>query len=67
MDVVVASEARTTGALALDIPVRLSGRLDDPAFAPAGAAAGRAALEGGSIRSVAASLRPYAEQSGCAR
>ena len=67
LDMVVASEARTTGALALDVPVRVSGRIDNPSIAPAGAAAGRAALEGGSIRSLAASLRPYAEQSACAR
>ena len=67
LDMVVASEARTTGALALDIPVRVSGRFDDPSIAPAGAAAGRAALEGGSVRALAASLRPYAEQSACAR
>ena len=66
MDMVVASEAKTTGALALDIPVRVTGRFSDPSIAPAGAAAGRAALAGGSAKSVAAPLRSYAERSGCA-
>lgn len=64
LDVVVASEARTTGALALDVPVRVSGSFDDPSIEPAGSNAGRAALAGGPI---AAPLRAYAQRSGCAR
>ncbi len=66
MDMVVASQARTTGVLALDIPVRVTGRLSDPSFAPAGATAGRAALAGGSARALPAALQSQAEQSGCA-
>lgn len=66
LDMVVASESKTTGPLALDIPVRVTGRFSDPSIAPAGAASGRAALAG-SAGPLAASLRPYAERSGCAR
>ncbi len=64
LDVVVASEARTTGSLALDVPVRVSGSFDDPSIQPAGAAAGRAALADGIA---ATPLRAYAQRSGCAR
>ncbi|MGI4802950.1 MAG: AsmA family protein [Janthinobacterium lividum] len=64
LDVTVASESATTGALALDIPVRVSGSFDDPTIRPAGATAGQAALVGGSA---AAPLRAYAQRSSCAR
>ncbi|MGI4806934.1 MAG: AsmA family protein, partial [Janthinobacterium lividum] len=64
LDVTVASESATTGALALDIPVRVSGSFDDPTIRPAGTTAGRAALVGGSA---AAPLRAYAQRSSCAR
>ncbi len=64
LDVTVASESATTGALALDVPVRVSGSFDDPTIRPAGATAGRAALAGGSA---AAPLRAYAQRSSCAR
>lgn len=64
LDVVVASEPKTTGALALDVPVRVNGSFDDPSIEPAAAAAGRAALAGGTA---AAPLRAHAQRSSCAR
>lgn len=64
LDVTIASESATTGALALDVPVRVSGSFDDPTIRPAGSTAGRAALAGGSA---AAPLRAYAQRSTCAR
>ena len=64
LDVTVASESATTGALALDVPMRVSGSFDDPTIRPAGSTAGRAALAGGSA---AAPLRAYAQRSSCAR
>lgn len=64
LDVVVASEAKTTGALALDVPVRVSGSFDDPSIEPAGPAAGRSTLS--SALAVAGPLRAYAQRSRCA-
>ncbi len=64
LDMTVASESATTGALALDVPVRVSGSFDDPTIRPASSGAARAALAGGSA---AAPLRAYAQRSSCAR
>ena len=66
LDLVVASEAGTTGALALDVPVRVSGKIDDPSVAPAGAAAGQTA-KSDAVGSLAAPLREYVQRSACAR
>ena len=45
LDLTIASEARTTGPLALDVPVRVSGAFDNPLIEPAAlSAAGRAQL-----------------------
>lgn len=67
LDVVVASEARTTGAIALDIPVRVSGRFGDPSIVPAGSGADRSTLSSAIPRGLAAPLRVEAERSACAR
>ena len=67
LDVVVASEARTTAALALDIPVRVSGRFDDPSIVPAGSGADRSTLSVAIPRGIAAPIRAEAERSSCSR
>lgn len=67
LDVVVGSESATTGALALDIPVRVSGPFDDPTVRPATwSAAGRAMLAAGDdVGRLLPSLRPFARRSPC--
>jgi len=67
VDVTVASEAGTTGALALDIPVRASGPFSDVSVAPAAfSGAGRAqAAAGDDIRRLPPSLQSAARASPC--
>ncbi|MEA2727238.1 MAG: AsmA family protein [Acetobacteraceae bacterium] len=67
IDITVASDARTTGLLALDVPVRISGSFESPAIRPASlSAAGRAQLlAGDDIGRLLPSLRPFARRSPC--
>lgn len=67
LDVVIGSEAATTGTFALDIPVRVRGPFDDPTVRPARwSAAGRAMLAAGDdVGRLLPSLRPFAERSPC--
>ncbi len=69
VDLVVASEARTTGFLALDVPMRVSGPLADPAIAPAKLTPqGRALLSAGDdVDRLLPSLQPFARRSPCLR
>lgn len=69
MDVLIASQAETTGALALDLPVRVSGPLGDPSAVPARwTAEGRAALlANGAVNRLPTELRNFARQSRCLR
>ena len=65
LNVVVASDAPTTGALALDIPVQISGKLHDPSIRLPGARAGRQALaERGDIV-LHGDLREVARRNAC--
>jgi AsmA family protein len=67
IDITVASEARTTSLLALDVPVRISGSFESPAIRPARlSAAGRAQLlAGDDVSRLLPSLRPFARRSPC--
>lgn len=67
LDAVFGSESGTTGALALDIPVRVSGSFDDPTVRPATwSAAGRAMLAAGDdVGRLLPGLRPFARRSPC--
>ena len=67
LDITVASESRTTGFFALDVPVRISGSFDDPAVAPATlSGAGRAQLSAGdNVGRLLPALRTYARASPC--
>jgi len=60
LDVVVGSKAATTGAFALNIPMRISGSFQDPTIVPAG----RTVL--GAIPALPASLAAVARASACA-
>jgi hypothetical protein len=67
IDLTVASEARTTGPFALDVPVHLSGSFTSPTFAPATlSAAGRAELAAGDdVSRLLAQLQSFARRSPC--
>ena len=66
-DITVASEARTTGPFALDVPVHLSGSFTSPTIAPATlSAAGRAELAAGDdVSRLLAQLQSFARHSPC--
>ena len=67
LNLVVESESRTTGLLALDIPVQVYGSFSKPSFAPAQlSAAGRAqAAAGDEIGRLLPALQPAARASPC--
>jgi len=70
MDLVIGSERATTGLLALDIPVRVSGSFANPSVAPARwSGEGRAQLEAADTRiaPMPAELRQFAQQNPCIR
>jgi len=69
IDLVVASESRTTSFFALDVPMRVSGPLADPAIAPAKLTPqGRALLSAGDdVDRLLPSLQPFARRSPCLR
>ena len=67
VDLTVASESATTAALALDVPVRVSGPFADPSIAPAQlSAAGRAQLAANDEPNrLLPALQPMAKRSPC--
>ncbi len=67
LDLTVSRESDTTGALALDVPVRVSGSFASPSVAPARwSAEGRAALASGpALRRLPPALREVARRSPC--
>lgn len=67
IDLVIGTEPATTGTLALDVPVRVSGSLDDPSIRPAAwSTEGRAALDApNAVGRLLPELRPFARQSPC--
>ena len=69
IDMVIGSEAKTTGAFALDVPVRISGALADPSVRPARwSAAGRAELAAGApVAALPPGLRQAALRNPCSR
>ena len=69
IDMTIGSEAKSTGAFALDIPVRISGSLADPSVRPARwSAAGRARLAAGDeIAALPPGLRQAARRNPCSR
>ena len=69
LDMTIGSEAETTGSLALDVPLRVSGSFDRPDIRPARwSAAGRAALAAmDSVSQLPPSLRAVAQRSECSR
>lgn len=69
IDMTIGSEAKSTGAFALDIPVRISGSLADPTVRPTRwSAAGRAELAAGSATAaLPPGLRQAAQRNPCSR
>ncbi len=69
IDMTIGSEAKTTGAFALDVPVRISGSLADPSVRPAQwSAAGRARLAAADeIAALPPGLRQAAQRNPCSR
>ncbi len=69
IDMTIGSEAKSTGAFALDVPVRISGSLADPSVRPAQwSAAGRARLAAGdATAALPPGLRQTAQRSPCSR
>lgn len=69
LDLSFASERRTTGALALDVPIRVSGSFANPSIAPARwSPQGRAALAAAdSVAALPASLQREAARHACPR
>ncbi len=69
IDVTIGSEAQSTGAFALDIPVRISGSLADPSVRPARwSAAGRAQLASSdATAALPPGLRQAAQRNPCSR
>ncbi|MFC3126972.1 AsmA-like C-terminal region-containing protein [Pseudoroseomonas globiformis] len=67
VDMTVGSESNTTGALALDIPVRINGPIADPSIRPAAwSAEGRASLHASDIvERLPQGLRPMARGNPC--
>ena len=67
VDVVIASDGATTGALALDVPVRVNGPFANPSIAPARlSGGGRARLaEGDDTGNLLPALRGFARGSTC--
>ena len=67
IDLTIGTEPATTGTLALDVPVRVSGALDNPSIRPAiWTAEGRAALNAaGAVGRLLPALRPFARESPC--
>jgi len=65
VDLTIASEARTTGALALDVPIRVRGSFSDPSIGPGGwPRSGPPSLRAGISRLIP-SLQPAARGSPC--
>lgn len=62
IDLTLGTEPATTGALALDVPVRASGALDDPSIRPAG---GTVAPAAGAVGRLLPALQPFARRSPC--
>ncbi len=69
IDMTIGSEAQSTGAFALDVPVRISGSLADPTVRPARwSAAGRAQLAAGNATAaLPPGLRQAAQRNPCSR
>ena len=67
LDLTVASESRTTGLFALDVPMHISGSFQSPNIRPAVlSAAGRAQLsQGDDIGRLLPGLQPFARRSPC--
>lgn len=67
MDMIIGSQRDTTGSLALDIPVRVSGSIDDPRIRPARwSAEGRALLAAPDVvNRLLPELRPFARRNPC--
>ena len=67
LDITVASNARTTGLLALDVPLHISGPFNAPSIVPAKlTAAGRAQLVAGDdVNRLLPGLQPFARRSPC--
>lgn len=66
LDLVIGSERATTDFFALDIPVRVHGRFDDPEIVPAEwSRAGRARLAQGGLAPLPPALMDLARQSPC--
>ncbi|MGY4800205.1 AsmA family protein [Teichococcus aerofrigidensis] len=67
MDMIIGSQRDTTGSLALDIPVRVSGSIDDPQIRPARwSAEGRALLAAPDVvNRLLPELRPFARRNPC--
>jgi AsmA family protein len=67
MDIVIGTDSKTTGSLALDIPVRIAGSFADPVIRPATwSAEGRAKLAASnSVARVPPALRREAQQNPC--
>ena len=67
MDIVIGTDSKTTGSLALDIPVRIAGSFADPVIRPATwSADGRAKLAASnSVARVPPALRREAQQNAC--
>ncbi len=67
IDITIASDSRTTGSFALDVPVRVSGALASPTIRPATfSAAGRAELSASdNISRLLPTLQPLARRSPC--
>lgn len=69
MDLTIGSQADTTNFFALDVPVRVHGRFDDPDFAPASwSSEGRAEMAAAdNIAPLPPALRNFANQNPCLR
>jgi uncharacterized protein involved in outer membrane biogenesis len=67
VDLTIGSQPDTTGTLALDVPVRLSGSLDNPTIRPARwSAEGRALLSAPNVVGrLLPALQPFAQESPC--